>query len=118
VGTRPGSYAQAFVQFRADQARSCAYKLRNSGEGDEGYGAKRVHLTTHDGKVNIWIENGDDSWSVNQVEQLANLLPDVLARARAYTPKPWMLDQTELRRMKQIAYGSCPVVLPEDSVSD
>jgi hypothetical protein len=31
VGTRPGSYAQAFVQFRADQARSCAYKLRNSG---------------------------------------------------------------------------------------
>ena len=24
-------YAQAFVQFRADQARSCAYKLRNSG---------------------------------------------------------------------------------------
>ena len=31
MGTRPDSYAQAFVQFRADQARSCAYKLRNSG---------------------------------------------------------------------------------------
>src|SRR6266542_887139 len=31
VGTRPDSQAQAFVQFRADQARSCAYKLRNSG---------------------------------------------------------------------------------------
>src|SRR6266542_6907289 len=32
VGTRPDSHAQAFVQFRADQARSCAYKLRNSGQ--------------------------------------------------------------------------------------
>jgi hypothetical protein len=31
VGTRPDPYAQAFVQFRADQARPCAYKLRNSG---------------------------------------------------------------------------------------
>jgi hypothetical protein len=88
------------------------------GEGDGGYGPKKVHLTTHDGKVNIWIEDGDDSWSVDQVEQLANLLPDVLVRAQAYTPKPWMLDQTELSRMKQTAYGSCPVVLPEDSVSD
>jgi hypothetical protein len=27
------SHAQAFVQFRADQASSCAYKLRNSGGG-------------------------------------------------------------------------------------
>ena len=26
------AHAQAFVQFRADQASSCAYKLRNSGE--------------------------------------------------------------------------------------
>jgi hypothetical protein len=31
LGTRPNPYAQAFVQFRADQARSGAYKLRNSG---------------------------------------------------------------------------------------
>jgi hypothetical protein len=31
VRTRPDPYAQAFVQLRVDQARSCAYKLRNSG---------------------------------------------------------------------------------------
>ena len=31
MGTRPDPFAQAFVQFRADQASSCAYKLRNSG---------------------------------------------------------------------------------------
>src|SRR5919198_6016729 len=34
VGTRPDSHAQAFMQFRADQARSCASKLRNSGITD------------------------------------------------------------------------------------
>jgi hypothetical protein len=88
------------------------------GEGDEGYGAKALHLATHNGKVNIWIENGDNSWSASQMEHLASLLSDVLARARAYRPKPWMLDPTELRRMKQIAYGSCPVVLRDDPVSD
>jgi hypothetical protein len=31
VATRSDSHAQAFIQFRADQASSCAYKLRNSG---------------------------------------------------------------------------------------
>jgi hypothetical protein len=31
VGTRPDPHAHAFVHFRADQARACAYKLRNSG---------------------------------------------------------------------------------------
>ena len=33
VGTRPDPLRKAFVQFRADQARSCAYKLRNPGGG-------------------------------------------------------------------------------------
>ncbi len=37
MGTRPGPLRQAFVQFRADQASSCAYKLRNSGYYAEAF---------------------------------------------------------------------------------
>src|SRR5918996_5511930 len=36
VGTHPDRHTQAFVQLRADQARSCAYKLRNSGKEEQG----------------------------------------------------------------------------------
>jgi hypothetical protein len=82
------------------------------GESPDGYEAKVVRLTAHDGKLNIWIDDNGDPWSANQLERLAALLPDVLIRAWAYQPKPWMLDPEELRRHKQEAYGSCPVVIP------
>ena len=82
------------------------------GEGPDGYGAKVVRLTAHDGKLNIWLDDNADPWSANQLERLAALLPDALVRAWAYQPKPWMLDPEELRRHKQEAFESCPVVIP------
>jgi hypothetical protein len=39
------------------------------GEGPDGYEAKAVQLTAHDGKLNIWIDDNDDAWTVNQGQE-------------------------------------------------
>jgi hypothetical protein len=54
VGTRPDSHTQAFMQFRADQASSCAYKLRNSGEKTSAFRTEK-RRDTQTGATFPWL---------------------------------------------------------------